>query len=239
MKTLKLFATAALLAVGMSANAQFTNASSGGSASVADGWNSVFVEVNPSVFSPKHGDSKSFMGFSVGYNHAFGLSQNVPLYIVTGGALQYSHDNTDQDDYSGYSDWSTSLNMFSLKVPVNLAYRFDLPNSSVSIIPYTGIQFRLNISATSTENFEGDWDDLTEHYAEEVEERDGESINLFDEDDMGGSKATWNRFQIGWYTGVNVTFGKFLVGFEYGLDFSDISKDTSIMGASIRLGYNF
>lgn len=241
MKKIKLFATAALMAVGVNANAQFTNASSAGGGAVSDGWNTVYAEINPSTFSPKHGDSESFLGFSLGYSRTFGLSQNIPLFLEVGGGLQYSHKNYDYsiEGYKKNLDFSQSFNMISLKVPVNIAYKFDIPNSTVSIIPYTGFHFRFNIVGTTKNNFEGDWDDLYEYERKEVEEIDGESINVFDKDDMGSSDATWNRFQIGWHIGTNVTFGKFLVGVDYGLDFSEISKNTTINGATIRLGYTF
>lgn len=56
--------------------------------------------------------------------------------------------------------------------------------------------------------------------------------------DMGGTDATWNRFQIGWQIGLNARFNsKFLLGLSYGTDFSEIHKKGKIKTTSITIGY--
>lgn len=242
----KMFIAAAMLLVSSASFAQFSNSSSSSSANT-DGWSTLYLQWNPSTLSPDKGDSESFTGFSIGFNKAFSISQSIPLFVEAGLGLQYSMKNDvnlgiDIDDYDDYDygrragsyyddyydryadelekgkgDWS----MLSAKIPVSLAYDFQIPNSTISIIPYAGLDFRFNIFG-------------------KFKPKEGDSANLFDKDDMGGSDATWNRFQIGWHIGVNARFNnKFLVGASYGTDFSEIAEKVKVNTASITLGYCF
>jgi len=186
------------------------------------GWNTIYLQWNPSSFSPEVGSSESFTGFSVGYNHAFGLTQSIPLYVEAGIGVQYSFwDGT----YLGIPD--CKIKLLSAKVPVSLMYKFDIPNSTISIVPNAGLDMRFNILGKLK-------NDEYEEYLKKS------SFNLFDKDDMGGDDYTWNRFQIGWHVGVNFMFNnQFLVGASYGTDFSEIAKNSKVHTGSITLGYCF
>lgn len=196
-----------------------------------EGWNTVYLQWNPSTFSPKNGDSESFTGFSAGFNHAFSVSQSIPLFVETGIAAQYSFWSK-SDKYHGV-DIEYKINILSAKVPVSLMYKWDIPNSSIAIVPNAGLDLRFNIigKLKGEASYEG--------------KTESESISLFDDDEMKekgssfGGEA-WKRFQIGWHVGVNAIFAeKFLVGFSYGTDFMDIVKDVKINTASVTLGYCF
>lgn len=199
-----------------------------------EGWNTIYLQWNPSTFSPKHGDSESFTGFSAGFNHAFSVSQSVPLFVETGIAAQYSFWSKSDKIYAYDSyDVEYKINMLSAKVPLNLMYRWDIPNSSVAIVPNAGLDFRFNIIGKFKVEASNKGDTMSE------------SISLFDDDEMKekgsfvGGEA-WKRFQLGWHVGVNAIFAeKFLVGFSYGTDFMDIAKDMKVNTASVTLGYCF
>ncbi len=213
MKCIKTFAVTVLLTVSASAFAQFTNSGSGSSASLSDqkGWSTLYVEWNPSSLRPSHGDSKSITGFSAGYNHATSISSTVPLFVETGVGVQYS----------SYSPEYFSVTMISAKVPVELLYAWQLPNSSVTLIPHAGLNLRFNAFGQLSE------DDHEDKY------------NIFSKDDMG-SEDVWKRFQIGWQIGVKARFNKsFMIGASYGTDFSEICEKAKIGTASITLGYTF
>ena len=215
MKCIKTFAVTVLLTVSASAFAQFTNSGSGSSASMSDqkGWSTFYVEWNPSSFRPSHGDGESFTGFSVGYNHATSISSTIPLFVETGVGVQYSYWSSDDD---------MDMSLLSAKVPIQLLYAWQLPNSSVTLIPHAGLNLRFNILGKASYE---DWE---------------EDINLFDKDDMGSSDATWKRFQIGWQIGVKARFNKgFMIGVSYGTDFSEICKKVKIGTTSITLGCTF
>lgn len=232
MKKLKFLAMAAFLAISTSASAQFTNATGGSSSSVGtntDGWSTIWAEWNPSTmkYDSKNADNESFTGISFGYSQAFSLTSSIPLFAEVGLGIQYSFYSDGYEDEEDDFTEEINLNMLSAKVPANLMYLFQIPNSSVSLIPYVGVNFRYNISAKEKWTVEGYYEDIEEEF------------NLFDKDDMG-KDGTWNRFQLGWNIGVKARFGeKFLVGLSYGSDFSEIAKKTKISTTSISLGYTF
>lgn len=257
MKTFKLLALTAMLVVGTTASAQFTNSSKASSAANTDGWSTFYVQWNPSNVSPDKGDSESFTGFSVGVNKAFSVSKSIPLFVEVGVGLQYSFKNEDmadeladiydmdEDDITEICDPKEKFNMFSAKVPVSLVYNWQLPNSNISIAPFAGITLRYNFSGKDKMEF--NWDSEFEEYLrEEYGNKEFEKVfgdqekDLFDKDDMGSSDATWKRFQIGWQIGVSARFNNhFLVGVSYGSDFSEIFKKAKINTTSITLGYCF
>lgn len=216
MKRIKFFAVAACLAISSGAYAQFTNTSSSSSSTNVntDGWGTFYAEYNPSAFVPKHGDNESFSAFSLGLSKAFSVTQSAPVFLEAGIAAQYSF----KSDFLDYDD--INFKMFSAKVPFSLIYKFDLPNSSISLMPNAGLDCRFNILAKLSD--------------------DDDSVDLFDKDDMGSSKDTWNRFQIGWHIGLKALLGQnFLIGASYGSDFSEIEDDTHIQTISLTLGYTF
>ena len=184
-----------------------------------DGWSTIYLQWNPSSFSQEIGSSESFTGFSVGFNHAFSLTQSIPLYVEAGIGVQYSFwDGT----YLRIPD--CKIKLLSAKVPVSLMYKFDIPNSTISIVPNAGLDMRFNILGKLKN------DDLNV------------TLDLFDKDDMkyGDVDISWNRFQIGWHVGVNFMFNnQFLVGASYGTDFSEIAKNSKVHTGSITLGYCF
>jgi len=198
-----------------------------------EGWNTVYLQWNPSTFSPKHGDAQSFTAFSVGYNHAFSVSQSIPLFVETGIGAQYSYWSKSEREKSYGIDVEYKINILSAKVPVSLMYKWDIPNSTVAIVPNAGLDFRFNIigKLKGEASYKG--------------ETQSESISLFDDDEMKEKGAlfggeAWKRFQLGWHVGVNAIFAeKFLVGFSYGTDFMDIAEDVKINTASVTVGYCF
>lgn len=248
----KLFAVA-LLMCSTAAFAQFANSSSSTS---SDGWNTIYLQWNPSTLKPDKGSSVSFTGFSIGYNKAVKISQSIPLFVETGLGVQYSFKTRDMADEFDldeedleYVDPEEKFTMLSAKIPISLAYEFQIPNSKIAIIPNVGVDFRFNILGKSKfdwnlsgiakgrlkDYYGDDWDDY-ELYGTPVK---GTDKNLFDKDDMG-SGNTWKRVQIGWHAGVNARIcEKFLVGFSYGTDFTEIAKKIHIHTASITLGYYF
>lgn len=135
----------------------------------------------------------------------------------------YSEDYSD-DDF----DMTEKVAMFSIKVPVNLVYRYNLPNSNISLCPFAGVTLRYNLSGKLKYEFEDE---------EEDEDYD---FNLFDKDDMGSKDETWKRFQIGWQIGAKAIFNnKVSLAVSYGSDFSEIVKKTKVKTTTISLGFVF
>lgn len=238
MKQIKIFLTAAMLAVGATVSAQFTNATSKGSNGTVntDGWGTFYLQWNPSTLKVdvKDADDLSFTGFSIGYNKAFSVSKSSPLFLEAGAALQYSFNSEDYDYEYDDEGFTQKTNFLSAKIPVSLMYKFDLPNSSVSLVPFVGVDFRFNISGKQKIEYNDDDDD---YYYDDDE--DNNEFDLFDKKDMG-KNGVWKRFQVGWHIGVNAHLGKnWLVGVSYGSDFSEIAKKNKISTTSVTLGYRF
>lgn len=224
MKKFRFIAVFALLSICATSFAQFTNSSSSSSStSSGDEWNTFWVEWNPSTFDPSKGDGQSFTGFSAGVSHAFSLSSSSPLFIEGGIGVQYSFYSEDMDDYYEYTQ---KVNMFSIKAPINFVYRYNLPNSNVSLCPFAGVTLRYNLSGKMKYEYEDSDDD------------DDDDWDLFDKDDMGGNQ--FKRFQIGWQIGAKAIFNnKVSLGVSYGSDFSEIQKKVKVKTTSISLGFIF
>lgn len=246
MKGFKLILAAGLLAVSATASAQFSNAGSSSSSSsvTPDGWSTLWLQWNPSTLKIDDDDvdNQSFTGFSVGYSRAFGVSKSIPIFVEPGIGLQYSFhsedllDEVESDDY--VDEFKQKYNVFSIKVPVNFIYDWQIPNSTVSLMPFVGLNFRYNLSGKRKYDWELT-DDAPSRMEDYFEEYYDEDANLFDKGDMG-KEYVWKHFQVGWHIGVKARFGKsFLVGASYGSDFSEIAKKCKIAGGNITLGYTF
>ena len=247
MKT-KLFIVASMLIMGMSSFAQ----------SSIDGWNTIYLQWNPSTFVPDKGDSESFTGLSVGYNKAFSISQNIPLFFEVGLGAQYSFYTKDlTEDVAEALGVKTAalgavmrpeekVKMFSAKDPVSLAYAFHIPETKLTLIPYLGLDLRCNIIGRASAKY-----NLTSAGLEQLlqagftnqeinENLADKDLDLFDKNDMGSDAATWNRIQIGWHIGLNARINdQFLIGASYGTDLSEIAQKVNIYTASLTVGYCF
>lgn len=232
MKTARILMVVSLLVLATSASAQLSSNPS--STSDTDGWNSVWVEWNPSTFKVdvKDADNQSFTGISAGYSQSFNVVPLKPVFMEFGIGVQYSfyEEKWKEQEYYEYEDeyyWSTrkqSLDLWSVKIPVNLTYKYNMPNGIVSLLPFVGANVRFNLI--------GKRHDYIGYKTLEK--------NVFDKDDMDGSKNTYNRFQLGWNIGVKAIFGKHIMaGLSYGNDFSEIAKKTTISTTTISLGYAF
>lgn len=248
MKKIKFLAAAFMLAVCTTATAQFSNAKGGASTTTSvdtEGWSTLYIQYNPSTFSidEKGADDFNANAVSFGFNRAFGLSNSTPLFIETGLGLQYTWSDDQSTD-----DEDIKVSMLSFKIPVDLIYKFQIPNSSIAIMPYAGLNLRIN--AWGEQKIEEKDDDDDDRYRisragyyddddDYYYGNDKDKLNLFDKKDMG-KDYVWKRFQIGWHAGVKAKFGKsFMAGVGYGSDFSEICKKTTIGEWTIQLGYTF
>jgi hypothetical protein len=231
MKKARLFAIVTMMVLGFNASAQKAQI-------IPDGWQSVWFQWNPSSTRSDYHyyNNMKFNGISLGYSKAFSVSKNLPLYLEAGLGVQYSYDkktasNSLEDLSIQYS--TKKFRMLSAKVPVTLAYKYDIPNIKVSVLPFIGVNFRFNaLARQNTENI------IMKNGEILYQER--HKADCFDSDDMGKSDYTWNRFQAGWEFGVKATYdSKYMIGLSYGKDFNEIGKNTKIHTTSLTLGYIF
>lgn len=228
----KLFFVFAYMAIlVLNASAQFSN-SGNNSIPVNDykGWNTIFFEWNPSSFvytGKEDVDDVNFNGFSFGYNRAISLISSVPLFLETGIAVQFSLHK--EDESKSYYKLSEKLSLVSLKVPVNLMYKVNLPNSSISFVPFAGFTIRGNV--WGEDYYKAKYDGNSESV----------SLDLFDKDDMNKLNSnTWKRIQIGWQVGLKAHFAERIVlGGSFGTDFSEIVKKSKVHTGTVSIGYTF
>ena len=112
----------------LNASAQFSNSNYERSDLNNDGWNTIFVEWSPY--------NHNYNAFAIGYSRAFSLTENAPIYIepaLAGQCFVQYHNN----DYGQI--------FASIKAPVNVLYKIDVPNSQLSFMPFAGLMVRYNV----------------------------------------------------------------------------------------------
>lgn len=261
MKTFKLLTVAAMLFAATSVSAQFVNSTNTQQTNTTtatttkvktvdtNGWTNFSFSYLPSTISADEDyalfedEDMSCHGFSLGLTRAFGVVKTLPLFVEAGIQLQYrTHLESDNEDFEyGSIDWKTRFNMFSINIPVNLGYKFNI-NQDFAVMPYFGLDFRFNLMANINNKYKLDLDSEFSEYEDEIEENLDEEmgkINLFDKDDMGDEDYTWKRFQAGWHIGASVMYKKLTLSVNYGTDFSEIAKKTKLSTTTLSLGVNF
>lgn len=251
MKTMRFYLAVCLLSLTGTASAQFANSNASSVSSTSrnadtNEWQRISISYNPTkiIYDYEGVDNLSVNGFSIGYTKGFSIAKEFPLFLETGIGATYSFGKEDYDDL-GYKEdiLERKTNLFSINIPVNLAYKFSLPNGKVSIVPYIGVNFRGNIIGKQKYNLTVDTNELgfSEDKFWEQMEKEGfkQEANMFDKKDTGSKDYTWKRFQMGWQIGVGLNYNSLYVGVGYGKDFIELCKKTKIGTTSITLGYNF
>ena len=185
----------------------------------------------------KGADDISLNGVGLDYIHGFSLSNSFPLYLETGVKATLSFFsredcrwankwNEDADD----KDFKTTFQTLSAAIPVNLAYKFTLTNGEVSIVPYLGLNFKLNLMANGKEVYDPD---------SEYGDKDTKKYDMFDKKDMEDKDACFKRFQMGWHIGAGLNYRQLYIGLSYGTDFMELCKKVNTSTFSVNVGYNF
>lgn len=260
MKTMKFYLAIALLSTTTVAAAQFTNSNSPSVRTTAphnldtNGWSRISVSYNPVkiVSDYKEADDQNATGFSIGYTKGFNITKGLPLFVEIGINGLYAFNAIDAEDDDNLKslekqgfDVERKTTLFTLNIPVNLAYKFCINNSALSIVPYVGINLKGNLIGKAkyklTNDLENSIYTSEKDFWEAFEEKGygKEDTNMFDKKDTGSKDYTWNRFQMGWQIGVGVNYNKLYVGIGYGKDLTELCKKTKIGTTSITLGYNF
>ncbi len=260
MKNFKFYLVAGLMTLSTSAFAQFANTgNNNGGTRVIDTENYDRVEIS---YAPTNISGESMSGFAIGYTHGFSISKTYPLFIETGVNLNYASKSYDQAAalYSGMVnpddlanlDWenidfsdlenigmdkdgdlSAKITKMALNIPVNVAYKFTLNNSDISVVPYLGLNLKFNIIGKMKTEYKGEKSDYIDTEALDM------SIDMFSKDDMPIDDARWSRFQIGWHIGAGVNYKALYAGLRYGTDFTELCKGCDTSSWAITLGYNF
>lgn len=252
MKKFYFFLVIAMMAVATSASAQFVqsgannngrNNNQGGnffSQMSTDNYSRIYVSYNPTKIKWEEHQSEIEKqlplkhGVSLGYIYGANVLDSLPLYVEFGGNFQYSFG---KEEFGGdYESYKYKLNMYSLNVPVNVAFRFGFNDNKVEITPYLGLNFRVNLAGNMKIEYEIDDD----YYSDS----DSIEAKLFDDSDEEMGVNAFKRFQVGFNVGVNFTFSGFNIGVGYTTDFNKICSaldeyDGKLGVTTISVGFAF
>ncbi|MBO5972179.1 MAG: outer membrane beta-barrel protein [Alistipes sp.] len=254
MKKFYFFLVIAIMAMATSASAQFVqsgannqsknNNQSGNffSQMSTDNYSRIYVGYNPTKIKWEDHQSELETGFplkhgiSLGYIYGANIVDSLPLYLEFGGNFQYSFGKEEIGD--DYESIKYKLNMYSLNVPVNLAFRFGFNDNKVEITPYLGLNFRVNLAGNMKLEYEYEDD----YYGDSG----SYDVKLFDdsEEEMGQIKSAFKRFQVGFNVGVNFAFSGFNIGVGYTTDFNKICSalgeyDGKLGVTTLSVGFAF
>ncbi len=249
MSRIKYLALAALLACGMSASAQTTSVNT-------TGWQSVWFHWNPSKVKSDYAEfnNNKFNQISLGYNRAFSVSRDLPLFVQGGLGVQYSYDKEtnlwnkaiiDKEPTTAPIYHTDKYRVLSAIAPAHVLYRWDIPSSKLALMPFVGLNFRFDIVGRNRREAARIKDGA-------IQDFDKKSYDLYkDANDVVYDPETkaviseyhhqgWDRFQWGWEFGAKLQYNnQFTIGLSWGRDFNDFAKNSKIRQRCITLEYNF
>lgn len=215
----KLFVTLAAALISLGASAQLISSNTtvrhrtakAGYDRLALSYNHIGIEKD---FVPE-----SLNGVSFAWTKGIPLSSNIPLYLETGVGLTYGFGSETYEYGDGYyysDEEDVTFSYLGLTVPVNVTYRFDIPNTPLKISPFAGFYLRGNILGKNSRE-------------------DGDDYDWFDaEDDDYNAK----RLSFGFQLGVGLEVSKLYLGLSYGTDMTTFVKHVdkpSIFSATVGI----
>ena len=174
-------------------------------------------------------------GISLGYLESAKLfDSSLPVLVEYGVNLQYNMGKEIDYPTGTLLDASSEcrVNTLAVNVPVHAALNLKL--NKVSINPYLGVNFRINLLGNQTTiNKLGDTTTTTK-------------IRLFDDSDEKGAAddAAWERFQTGLSYGVAVSYSRYTFGIGFISDLMPIvdwddDYTAKMSMTTISFGYAF
>lgn len=200
-------------------------------------------------------DAEHIHGFGIGYTHGFSLSKTAPVFIEAGVTGLWGFDRQEypeillfelvpSHDILAYpGTLKQSGNLFSISLPVSLAYKFGI-GKEFCIEPFMGISARFNLLADYTHKLHCDSEEgqaILDHLSpSEFHDKTGAwpFLTMFDEDKLG--EEVWRRFQFRLHIGVNAQFRHINLGIAYNIGHGPkISRTTRSSFLNVSVGYNF
>ncbi len=223
MKKILMMAFAAIVSMG--ASAQLISSNTVTHKKESNGYNRLSVSYN-SLSIDKNFMGGAMNGFSAAWTKGISVSSSMPLYIETGLGLTYAFRSETNEIKEESYEVDLKHNFLALSVPVNLTYKYEVPNTEFKIAPFAGVYFRGNLLG------ETKWED----------DYDAESVKWFDDYEDDGIEA--KRFSFGWQVGVGFEYRKLYLGVSYGSDFNNlIDNDDDVKDKfntfAATVGFNF
>lgn len=217
MKKLLLMAFAAFMTVGASAQLISSNTVTHKKGS---GYNRLSVSYNSISFDKDMADG-AFTGFSLAWTKGISISSSTPLFIETGIGATYGFKSEDEDKFE------YSHKFAAVTVPVNLTYKWNVPNTDINLMPFVGLFLRGNLYGNTNISYENNDADI-------------DWFDDFDENDPANSGYEASRFSWGWNIGVGFEYSKLYVGLSYSNDLNEFIEKADKPGIfSATVGFNF
>ncbi|MDO4933924.1 MAG: hypothetical protein Q4E71_04885 [Prevotella sp.] len=214
MKKLFLMAIAAVMSLGASAQLVSSNTLTN---KASKNYSRLSVSYN-SISMDKDWIDGGMNGFSLAWTKGISVSSSTPLFIETGLGATFAF----KSDDNKYAD--VSHKFIGVTVPINLAYKWNISNTDINLIPFVGVYLRGNLYGNT--NYSNDEYDIDE------------DTNWFDDYDDDGMEAA--RLSFGWNIGVGFEYSKLYVGLSYGSDFNEFIEKADKPGIfSATVGFNF
>lgn len=217
----------------VASSAQFMNYSTSefsrkSAAAPSNHFGSIWFSYHPITLTfqePGYSDKETLHGISAFWTNANELG-NISLFVEYGLGVQYAFNNERGGGTGETITWSTTNNLVSLRAPLRLLYKFDIPGTSISISPFTGFDFIVHLlwSQKQKVGTSVSTSDFFEYAKNEL----GEGLN---------------RFNMDWHFGARVMFGHFFLsaGYEVPLVglYSKNSAKIHFSQANLSLGFTF
>lgn len=218
MKKLFVMAFAAMISLGASAQLISSNTVTH---KEGNNYSRLSVSYNALSFDKEVMDG-SMSGVSLAWTKGIAISSTTPLFIETGLGVTGAWKSDKEDGIEANSSY------IGMSVPVNVVYKWNIPNTDFTLAPYAGVYLRGNLY--------GETEVEESHYGTET-------TDWFDSLEDGGFEAS--RFSFGWNVGLGVEYSKLYVGLSYGGDFNnfidieDEDAKTKINTFSATVGFKF
>lgn len=174
-------------------------------------------------------------GVSLNWSQYRLVTDKLPLYLQYGAGLQYAW-----GEFSFFGLVTPNINILSARVPVNAVYKLAIPNTSLVILPYVGLNLQgyfLGKGKSESDVDEGYYEDDIYY---ESDSDDG-SLDIFNKKDMGGDPL--NRIVLGWQIGAKVMYDRYIFGVGYEGPVTNLYKEDVLKVRSsqvnITLGIKF
>ncbi len=175
-------------------------------------------------------------GFAVEYDYGIKPIKKIDLYFEVGLKTTYTFA---KDVFVIYVDdlmvMDGSFRYFSVSIPLNVKYKFYMPNSCLMICPHAGWYYKRNVAAKQ----ENSWS--------KIDFISG-SVPSFDEDGVYVVRdyLKYQKNQIGWQVGLSLEYKNYNISGYFSRDFrSVVTSDNSIFNGyygsqfGFSLGYRF
>lgn len=167
--------------------------------------------------------SASMDAFSANWAQTMSLTDTQPIFLQYGAGLQYAWGGDKETSYG--TTFKNTISFLTAKIPVNVLYRLDIPNTEYAFVPYFGINLQGHILGQATYSYNNV----------------SETTNYFSKDDMG--EGRYNRFVVGWQIGARLTYQRYFLGIAYEGPITNLYKENNVKlnmsQINLSLGFSF